>query len=238
MKLRVDLLPYGHYSDTVVVIDVLRATTTAGVYLENGASSVVFTSDIETALNMRGENVTLAGERGGLPIPDFDLGNSPLEASQQRFDHRVVVMNTTNGTLAAHIAAETGKHVLLASLRNAHAAARRAKALCSEEIAIVCAGGSAGGRAGVDDIYTAGVLCEYLMAMGDFTLDDGARIALMVRRGASDPLEFLSSSGAGQALERVGLGADINFCVQISQTTIVPILGERTEKTLSFAAAN
>jgi len=232
MRLRVDLTPYGDYSDTVVVIDVVRATTTAGVYLENGALELHFVRDIESALTARGENVLLAGERNGLPLPDFDLGNSPLEASGQRFDHKVIVMNTTNGTGAAWIAAESGKNVLLASLRNAHAAARRARALAVEEIALVCAGVS--GRAGIDDIYTAGVLCEYLLSMGDISLDDGARVALTVRRSAGDPIEFLASSTAAQALEKLGLGADLNFCAEVSQSTVVPILSARSEHSLIF----
>ncbi len=235
MRLRVDLTPYGDYSDTVVVIDVVRATTTAGVYLENGALQLHFVRDIESALAARGENVLLAGERNGLPLPDFDLGNSPLEASGQRFDNKVIVMNTTNGTGAAWIAASSGKNVLLASLRNAHAAARRARALAVEEIALVCAG--VGGRAGIDDIYTAGVLCEYLLSMGDISLDDGARVALTVRRSAGDPIEFLGSSAAAQALEKVGLGADLNFCAEVSQSTVVPILSARGENSLIFTPA-
>lgn len=233
MKLRVDLLPYGNYLDTVLVVDVLRATTTAGVYLENGAQALHFAQTPEEALTLRSNgDIVLAGERGGRPISDFDLGNSPLEASQLRFDHKTVVMNTTNGTRAAFIASETGKNIFLASLRNAHSATRRAKSVAVEEIAIVCAG--VDGRAGVDDIYTAGVLCEYLLTMGEFTIDDGARIALTVRRGANDPLEFLSNSAAGQALERIGLGLDLAYCSQISETPLVPTLVDKTAELLHF----
>lgn len=232
MKLRVDLLPFGEYSDTTIVIDVLRATTTACVYLEQGARSVHFTQSIDTAFALRAEGVLLAGERGGLPINGFDLGNSPVEASQQNFTGKRIVMNTTNGTQAAHIAAQTGQHVLLASLRNAHAAARKARSVASEEIAIICAGKE--GRSGLDDVYTAGVLCEYLLAMGEFTLDDGARIALTVRRQVGDPLEPLSSSAAGLALEKVGLGADIQFCAKLSESTLVPLLTSISEEGLVF----
>nr|WP_221276895.1 2-phosphosulfolactate phosphatase [Deinobacterium chartae] len=230
--MRVDLLPYGSYSDTVLVVDVLRATTTAAVFLEQGASEVRFTASLEAALEQRGEGIVLAGERGGLPIPDFDLGNSPLEASGLNFTGRTVVMNTTNGTTAAHAAAASGKHVILASLRNAHAAARRARSLAVEEIAIVCAGRE--GRSGLDDVYTAGVLCEYLLAMGEWTLDDGARIALTVRRQVGDPLEPLAGSAAGESLERVGLGQDVQFCARISESTVVPVLAEHSELGLIF----
>jgi 2-phosphosulfolactate phosphatase len=236
MKLRVDLLPHGGYSDTVLVVDILRATTTATTYLERGASGLLLTSSSERALALRDilsddsavggseGGYLLGGERGGLPIPGFDFGNSPVEAAAGNFTGRTVIMNTTNGTGAAHVAAKSGKHVLLAALTNAHAAARRARALAVEEIAIVCAGNDE--HVGLEDVYAAGVLAEYLLAMGEFTVDDGARIALTVRRNTGDPLEALSSSGHGVALERLGLGEDVRYAARISESTVVPALAE------------
>lgn len=236
MRLRVDLLPHGQYPDVVLVVDVLRATTTAVTYLERGADALLLTATPETALVLRGEGVLLGGERGGLPLPGFDFGNSPVEAAAQNFTGRVVVMNTTNGTGAAHLAAETGKHVLLAALTNAHAAARRARALASEEIAIVCAGTDT--RVGLEDVYAAGVLAEYLLALGEFSIDDGARIALTVRRNTGDPLEALGSSGHGQHLARLGLGEDVRYAAQVSTSTLVPVLDavQETAGALRFVA--
>ncbi len=234
-----DLLPHGDYPDTVLVVDVLRATTTAGVYLERGAERLLLTDSPERGLELRADgsgNVLLGGERGGLPLPGFDFGNSPVEANTHNFTGKTVVMNTTNGTGAAHVAAGSGKHVLLASLRNAHAATRRARALAVEEIAVVCAGTA--GRASLEDIYTAGVLCEYLLSLGEVSIDDGARIALTVRRQVSDPLEALSSSGGGVALERLGLGEDVRFCARPSESTLVPALAgvQNVTGALSFVS--
>ncbi|MBB6017978.1 2-phosphosulfolactate phosphatase [Deinococcus radiopugnans] len=239
MRLRVDLLPHGTYPDVVLVIDALRATTTAVAYLERGAQALLLTSTPEVALALRGtrDQLVLAGERGGLPLPGFDFGNSPAEAGAQNFAGQTVVMNTTNGTGAAHIAAQSGKHVLLAALTNAHAAARRARALATEGIAIVCAGTD--GRVGLEDVYTAGVLAEYLLAMGDFTLDDGARIALTVRRGGGDPAEALAGSAHGVHLISLGLGEDVELAAGLSTSTVVPTLerGEDVpEGTLKFVA--
>ncbi|NTX99888.1 2-phosphosulfolactate phosphatase [Deinococcus sp. JMULE3] len=238
MRLRVDLLPHGNYPDVVVIIDVLRATTTAVTYLERGADALLLTATPEVALNLRteGSPYVLGGERGGLPIPGFDFGNSPVEAAGQNFTGRTVVMNTTNGTGAAHTAAQTGKHIFLAALTNAHAAARRARAAATEEIAIVCAGTDE--HVGLEDVYAAGVLAEYLLAMGEFSIDDGARIALTVRRNSGNPLEALGSSGHGQHLMRLGLGEDVRCAAGLSTSTIVPTLdpGDAPEGTLRFTA--
>ena len=238
MKLRVDLLPpnNGHqpFLDTVLVVDVIRATTTALVYLERGAEALYWVPDLDSARAMRKPGRVLAGERNCVAPTDFDFGNSPLQAAQARFDHQAVVMSTTNGTGAASIAAKTGQRVLLASLRNAHAAARKAREIATEEIAILCAGSD--GRAGLDDTYTAGVLAEYLLALGEWTVDDGARVALTVRRQFADPLEPLTLSRAAVLLTEVGLETDVAYCAEISQSTTVPALTARDGEALIFKA--
>lgn len=241
MRLRVDLLPHGEYADVVLIIDTLRATTTAITYLERGAEALLLTLTPEVALALKEsgqEGYLLGGERGGLPIAGFDFGNSPVEAASQNFAGKTVVMNTTNGTAAAHVAAESGKHIFLAALTNAHAAARRAKAIASEEVAIVCAGTDQ--HVGLEDVYTAGVIAEYLLALGEYTLDDGARIALTMRRSGGNPLEALGSSAHGTRLSSLGLGEDVRYAAELSTSTIVPTLvtGEEStpEGTLKFIA--
>ena len=224
MKLRVDLLPDSHYPDVALVIDVLRATTTAVTLLEHGAAQLLLMRTPEEVLALRPAypDLLLAGERGGLMVPGFDLGNSPLEVPGQAVAGRSVVMTTTNGTGASHVAAQSGKHIFLAALTNAHAAARRARAQATEEVAIVCAGTDE--RVSLEDVYTAGVLAEYLLSLGEFTIDDGARIALTVRRNSGNPLEALSSSLHGGRLNNLGLGEDVGYAAQLSTSTVVPTL--------------
>jgi 2-phosphosulfolactate phosphatase len=237
MRLRVDLLPRlsegNHaYADTVMVVDVLRATTTALSFLENGAEALYLTPDLETARAFRADGIVLAGERNCLPPDDFDLGNSPVQALERRYDAQTVVMSTTNGTRAAETACGSGKNVILACLRNAHAAARKAREVSREEVAILCAGSD--GRVGLDDVYTAGVLAEYLSAMGDWDLDDGARVALTVRRQIANPMEPLKLSRAAQLIVAVGLEADIAFSADISRSTVVPMFVGRAGGALIF----
>ncbi|GAA6735148.1 2-phosphosulfolactate phosphatase [Thermus oshimai] len=234
MRLRVDLLPREElvYPDVVLVVDVIRATTTAACFLEAGAEALYLVPSLEAARAFKDEDVVLAGEAGGLRPSGFDLGNSPREALEAPVGGKVVVMATTNGTKAAHLAGMTAKHVLLASLFNAHAAARKALELATEEVAILCAGKE--GRVGLDDVYTAGVLAEYLGLMREVEPDDGARIALAVRRAHPDPLEALSLSAAALALKGVGLEADVPFCAQVAKSAQVPLLSGRVGEALIF----
>lgn len=94
MRLRVDLIPREEllFSDVVLVVDVIRATTTAAAFLEAGASALYLTPSIESARAFKDEDVILGGEVGGLKPQGFDLGNSPQEALEDQVGGRTVVM--------------------------------------------------------------------------------------------------------------------------------------------------
>jgi 2-phosphosulfolactate phosphatase len=100
-----------------VVIDVLRATTVIVHALAAGCRAVVPSGEIEEA-RCRAAGITgkvlLAGERRGVPIPGFDLGNSPGEYTAKVCKGATVVLTTTNGTRALLRAAEADR-VLVAA---------------------------------------------------------------------------------------------------------------------------
>src|SRR5262245_14849817 len=85
---------------TVVVIDLLRATTTICQALAAGAREVVPFRTIEetfaAAAKVGRHNVVLGGERGGKRIDGFDLGNSPSEYTPESVGGRRVFITTTN----------------------------------------------------------------------------------------------------------------------------------------------
>jgi 2-phosphosulfolactate phosphatase len=238
MRLRIDLIPREElrFPDVVMVVDVIRATTTAAALLEAGAEALYLLESTEAALSLKADGRILAGEVGGLRPDGFDLGNSPREARAAQIGGKTVLLSTTNGTKTAHLAARTGRHVLLASLYNAHAAARLANELATEEVAILCSG--AGGRIGLDDAYTAGVLAEFLQLMGSYELDDGALVALTTRRTYPDPLEPLFLSRAAAALRQVALEDDVSFCAQIAVSPAVPMLEGKAGEALIFKRAD
>src|SRR5947199_9745820 len=85
-----------------VVIDVLRATTTIVHALAAGCTAVRPCATVEEARELAGQmrvgRVLLGGERGGVPLPGFDLGNSPREYTAKLCRGTTLVMTTTNGT--------------------------------------------------------------------------------------------------------------------------------------------
>ncbi|MCX7851112.1 2-phosphosulfolactate phosphatase, partial [Thermus sp.] len=141
-----------------------------------------------------------------------------------------VIHATTNGTRAAHRAAKVAREVLLASLLNAPAAAKLAGRLGSD-VAILCAGKE--GQVGMDDLYTAGVLAQGLLAEGFEPQGDGVQMALHLAQKPALPV--LKASEAALALEREGLGRDVEFCAQMGLSERVPRLQERRGEALVFA---
>ena len=89
MKIDVHFTPLGLSGEVpgraVVVLDVLRSTTTIVMALANGAKAVVPAASTEEAVrmtsNLQRDAYLLAGERKSLKIPGFALGNSPREMS-------------------------------------------------------------------------------------------------------------------------------------------------------------
>src|SRR5665648_628785 len=117
----------------VVVIDVLRAFTTAGYLFESGAREIVLVANPEDALTLRTRDpgYLLLGENKGRKLADFDLGNSPSIIKTKGIPHESrVVLLTTCGTrgavFAAEAAAEAGfeTSIFCAALTNGAATAR------------------------------------------------------------------------------------------------------------------
>jgi 2-phosphosulfolactate phosphatase len=233
-----------------VVIDVLRASTTIITALAHGAAGVrpVPTTDAAWALAAsRGpeSDLLLGGERGGLRIDRFDLGNSPLEYSRARVAGRQIVITTTNGT-AAIDACGDAHEVLIGAIVNRSAVAFRARMLAVRhgvtDIHLVCAGTD--GRVTEEDLLAAGAILDAASRLPDTagdTLDAAATAALGRFRGVLSAADTDTLSGAtadaaaaiatafatslgGSNLIGLGMQADLPAAAAIDSLPVVPQL--------------
>lgn len=108
-----------------VVIDVIRAFTTAAQIFENGAQEIILVVELEEAfaLQQRIPGAILIGEEKGLPVAGFDFSNSPAEIATQRMDSRPVIFRSSNGTRGVAYCRQA-EVILGAGLSNATATAR------------------------------------------------------------------------------------------------------------------
>ena len=202
---------------TGVVIDVIRATSTICQALDAGYERVWCAAEVEDARALREADVTLGGERLGVRIDGFDLGNSPSEYLEPRTS--TLALSTTNGTRAIVTAAERCDRVYIASLLNLAAVTDVARS-DGDDVAVFCAGVK--GAFALDDAYVAGRVAESL----GFERSDAAEAALRLARSYSGAEEAFRASRSGRDLIEHGpeLEADIARCARESVLDVVPRL--------------
>ena len=214
-------------ADVVVVIDVLRATTTATQALASGYQRVLCVDSLERALRMRARGRVLAGEQHGKMPPGFDLGNSPAEVARDCGTGELVLA-TTNGAPTIVEASHRAPLVLLCCLMNLEAVRSR---LGGADVQIVCAGTY--GAAALEDVYVAGRLSAGLTG----ARTDAALVAEGLARSYPSAYEVLAASANAHALVAAGLGDDIAFCARESVLDIVPRV-ERTRPGLAIVVGD
>jgi 2-phosphosulfolactate phosphatase len=213
----------------VVVMDVLRATTTLTYALAAGAAKVIACLEVDEArriaASLADERPLLGGERGGLRIEGFDLGNSPSEYTPKSIGGRTLIFTTTNGTRAM-LHCRQARQVLLGSLVNRQAVVQ---ALSGEaRIDLVCAGTR--GQITREDALCAGALVAGMaQAGGGWQLNDQALLVLaawqvLAARGVDSDLlsEELKDTQGGRNLLAEGLQADIPWAAQLDRFDLVP----------------
>lgn len=183
-----------------VVADIFRATSNIVTMFMKGASEVIPVDSIDSALSLKKTGYTLFGEEDLKPIAGFDYGNSPVETSGLKLDGAKTVLKTTNGSGAI---LKAGEGTLIGAFLNINALSRY---LRNREVHIF----PANLRNGVSTEDN-----EFAYALTKKVFEPGSSI---------DPNVLKARNGNGSRLLREsGLEQDIDFCLQIDATDIIPI---------------
>lgn len=213
---------------SVVVVDVLRSSTTIAWALQSGAAKVIPVESVEEATRLAhsldASTRLLCGERDGKKVGGFDLGNSPREYTRERVEGKTLVFASTNAsplmakTLGGHEQRLLG-YVNLGALADALQRAGR-------DVAIVCAGRN--GRFSLEDSACAGALARRLQALvPGLAWNDAAEMAAEYDRAhGRDVLGILSRSEHGRYLAELGFEDDLPVCAAVDDVPLVPLLRE------------
>ena len=209
----------------VALIDVLRATTTMVTALANGARAIIPVAEPSQAVEVRSkldaDSTLLGGERDALPIENFDLGNSPLEYTEEVVRDKTIVMCTTNGTKLLTAYKYSGP-VWLASFLNVSAICE-AMIQSGLDVTIVCAGNA--GDFSLEDTLCAGALVDELLDKidGEVELNDSAKLALLHYNANREDLPGAMRQGEhGRRLAELGFGDDIAASAEINRRPLAP----------------
>lgn len=210
---------------SVIVVDVFRACSTIVTALNHGARAIIPVADMAEAgrigAHMDTTTALLGGERGGMKIEGYALGNSPQEYVPEAVQGKTVVLNTSNGTRAVTQARGAAQIAIGCFLNVSKVIEFAWKA--EHDVVILCAGTD--GRVALEDILCAGLILNQLWAdTGHPERSDAAHIALSLYAYDRDDLEnALVRSNHAQRLIDLGFEEDVRYCARIDALPLLPV---------------
>lgn len=209
----------------VVVADIFRATSCMVAGLGSGVNEVIPVATVLEAFKWREKGYVAAGERNGIRVEGFDIGNSPFEHMAQQ--GRKIVMTTTNGTQAIQYSRHRAQQVVIGAFLNLAALVRYLKQQKMPTL-VLCAGWK--GRFNMEDALFAGALVADLTNEANplFHSDGDDALACLSLYGQAkhNLLEALKPASHYQRLVRTNENAeeDMRFCLETDRFEVVPIL--------------
>jgi 2-phosphosulfolactate phosphatase len=216
-----DLMHLYKVSDrTVVVVDILRATSCMTTALAHGIRCITPVAKLEECLALKSPSCYTAGERDGKKVDGFDLGNSPFEYMEHHLMGKEIAFTTTNGTQA--IAKSIGAdEILIGSFLNLSALTNYLQRI-TNDVLVVCAGWK--GKFNLEDTLFAGAVVELLRDVLHPECDAPLAAQHLYVQARSNMVDFLKNSSHVQRLARLGIEKDIEFCLTPDQYNVVPVL--------------
>jgi 2-phosphosulfolactate phosphatase len=213
----------------VVVLDVLRASSTITVALNNGAREVIPVASIESAVKISGSlfgEVTLrGGERNGKAIEGFNLGNSPLEYSEAAVKGKSIIYCTTNGSVAM-AKSRYARMLIIGSFLNLTTVVEFMHQE-NKDFLFICAGRiNTIGYFSLEDAVCAGMMIQKLMKYEslELNLSDSAKAAhALYKSFGRSILKLLKTSEHGKFLTEIGFADDLKICAAIDSVPVLPV---------------
>lgn len=204
----------------VVVVDVLRATSSMVTAFAHGIEKIIPVSSLDDCRTRRQQGFLTAAEREGRKAEGFDLGNSPFSYMEPQIQGKTLVMTTTNGTHAIRLSMAADQ-VLAGAFLNLSSVAAFVEA-AQKDVLVVCAGWK--GNFNLEDTLFAGGLADRLEGSFSFANDAALAALHLYRQARTDMNGFLSASSHVQRLKNLDIIKDIEFCLQEDLYEVVPVL--------------
>lgn len=215
----------------VVVVDVLRSSTTIAAALSSGAKEIIPVANVESAVKISGSlfgDVTLrGGERNGKTIEGFNLGNSPLEYTTPVVKGKSIIYLTSNGTPAL-VKGRYSKTLMVCGFVNITAVAAALREL-NGDVVIICSGKDH--HFCLEDAVCAGRLLAKLRKFvdNDLAIDDGGEASLVLDKAfGKNLLKTLKACDHGRFLTEIGYEEDLKFCAALDSLPVVPVFNGST----------
>lgn len=212
---------YDIRNSIVVVIDVLRATSSITYGINNGAEAIIPVSTVEECQAYKGNDYLLAAERNGEVVQGFDFGNSPFSYATEKVSGKTVVLTTTNGTKALQMANQTAHQVIVGSFLNLTAVCNYLRQN-DKSVLLLCAGWK--DNFNLEDTLFAGAVVNQLRADFEHCCDGSVAAEDLYLLAQSDLRGYLKKSSHNHRLVKLNIEEDVKFCLQEDICQAIPVL--------------
>jgi 2-phosphosulfolactate phosphatase len=212
---------YNEDIDIVVVIDVLRATSAICTAFQYGVKKMIPVATLEEAFEYKKEGYIVAAERKGQIVEGFKIGNSPLVYLNGEYKGKTIVITTTNGTQAIHVARKANT-VVIGSFLNLDALANW---LIEQKRNVLLLGSGWKETFCLEDTICAGAFVDRLLNSGEYRSEHDSSIAakFLYLSASENFFGYLKASSHRRRLKALNLNEDIKFCLTPNQTNVIPI---------------
>lgn len=212
---------YDIKNSIVVVIDILRATSSITYGIANGAKAIIPVEHVEDCLKYQHNGFLLAAERNGEVVEGYDFGNSPFSYTADKVKDKTIVLTTTNGTKAMRMAQERAYQVVVGSFLNLSVLCDWLK-VQNKDVLLLCAGWK--DKFNLEDTLFAGAVVNMLRK--DFVHFDDSCVAAedMYLMAKDDLRTYLHKSSHSHRLEQLNIEEDVRFCLKIDVCKAIPVL--------------
>ena len=214
---------YELNNSIVVIIDVLRATSTIATVLYNGAKSIIPVDTVSRCIEISKQIMGItAGERDGRIAEGLEYGNSPFEYPRAFIEGKTLVLTTTNGTRLLHMALERGaKQIITGSFSNLDAVCQY---LLAQNLPVVLACAAWKDRINIEDMLFAGAVVHRVQHSFDINCDSSQVAETLYTKAKDDLYGFMKAKNASHylRLSNYGLEKDIRYCLTPNAAPVLP----------------
>lgn len=213
---------------SVVIVDILRATTTICAALYHGVKEIIPVDTVKRAYSYKDRGFLLAGERLETSLGRADLGNSALEFITGKLRGKTIVHTTTNGTRAIALAQQSGaEDIFIGAFSNITALSDYLQRL-PQNIVFLCSGWK--GCFCLEDTVFCGAVAERMLQGGSHFCHDDATFGAMQlwSLAKKNPLNFLENAEHIHRLRKLKYDDVFEFTFQNDTCPVIPYVKDQT----------
>jgi len=215
---------YDLSSSIVVIIDVLRATSTIATALYNGARCVIPVDSVSRCIELgRQINGITAGERDGRIAEGLKYGNSPFEYPETFIKEKALVLTTTNGTRLLQMALDkNAQEIITGSFPNLTAVCDH---LIEMKMNVVLGCAAWKDKVNIEDTLFAGAVIAKVKKHFSINCDSSHLAKTMYEKAKKDMFGFMKKNNASHyhRLMNFGLEKDIRYCLTADVANVLPV---------------